>query len=154
MADIAFLLLVFFLVTTNISQDYGITTNISKPFQIPDSLQIHHSELLINKDGKFMVNNKTVLSENVCEQIAADFTADRNVKNVLVVKSDREVSFNDFLNGLNEGKRAFKLFYNEIAQAEYQTNYNALEDSLKIQLKLLHPVALTEDVINASEVRE
>ena len=148
MADIAFLLLVFFLVTTNISEDYGISTHISKPSKMPDSLQIYHSELIINRDGKFMVNNKTVLSENVCEQIAADFTPNQNVKNVLLVKSDREVSFNDFLNGLNEGKRAFKLFYNDIAQAEYKTNYNALEDSLKIRLKLLHPVVLTEDVIN------
>lgn len=45
MADIAFLLLVFFFVTTNINQDFAINSNISKPFEVPDSLSIHQSTL-------------------------------------------------------------------------------------------------------------
>jgi biopolymer transport protein ExbD len=36
MADIAFLLLIFFLITISIDQDYGISSTIAKSFDVPE----------------------------------------------------------------------------------------------------------------------
>lgn len=147
MADIAFLLLVFFLVTTNISQDYAIKSNISKPFEVPDSMYLVQSTLLINDNGEYLLNDKVVRKDELSTQLSAEFDRREKVKNVLLVKSDRDVAFDDFLTALDKSKLAFKLFYNDLATQKYSLDYADLSDSLKVQLREMHPIALAEDVI-------
>jgi biopolymer transport protein ExbD len=96
MADIAFLLLIFFLVTTNINQDYAIKTNISKPFEVPDSLQLITTSLLVNEAGKYMLNSEEILFKDIHKRLAHSMNMHVWIKNVVVVKSDREVSYADF----------------------------------------------------------
>ncbi len=148
MADIAFLLLVFFLVTANINQDYAIKTNISKPFEAPDSLYLVQSTLLVNEQGEYLLNDNKIAKNQLSVRLSEEFDKREQVKNVLLVKSDREVSFNDFLTALDQSKLAFKLFYNELAQRKYSLKYADLQDSLKLQLQEIHPIALAEDVID------
>lgn len=148
MADIAFLLLVFFLVTTNINQDYAINSNISKPFEAPDSLYLVQSTLLVNEDGDYLLNDRKVTKEELSSRLSKEFDKREKVKNVLLVKSDRDVAFDDFLTALDRSKSAFKIFYNDLATQKYSLDYSDLADSLKAQLKETHPVALAEDVID------
>ena len=101
MADIAFLLLVFFLVTTNIDQDFAINSNISKPFEVPDSLSIHQSTLLINSNGKYMLNDMEVGPKDLEKDLVASFNTSDAVKNVLLVKADRDVSYAAFISALD-----------------------------------------------------
>ncbi|MFB1003180.1 MAG: biopolymer transporter ExbD [Bacteroidia bacterium] len=147
MADIAFLLLVFFLVATNIDQDYAINTTISRPFDVPDSVYLVQSTLLINDNGEYMINNKKSTKEQLSIRLSREFDKREQVKNVLLVKSDREVAFDDFLTALDQSKAAFKLFYNDLAKQKYALDYADLADSLQVQLKQRHPIALAEDVI-------
>ena len=147
MADIAFLLLVFFLVTTNINQDFAINSNISKPFEVPDSLSIHRSTLLINSDGKYMLNEMEIGSADLGKELAAGFNTSDAMKNVLLVKTDRDVSYAAFISALDNSKKAFKLFYNELSIAQHNQDFGMLDDSLQLRLKTLHPVALAEDVL-------
>jgi biopolymer transport protein ExbD len=147
MADIAFLLLVFFLVATNIDQDYAINTTISRPFDVPDSVYLVQSTLLINDNGEYMINNKKSTKEQLSIRLSKEFDRREQVKNVLLVKSDREVAFDDFLTALDQSKAAFKLFYNDLAKQKYALDYADLADSLQVQLKQRHPIALAEDVI-------
>ena len=148
MADIAFLLLVFFLVATNIDQDYAINTTISRPFDVPDSIYMVQSTLLINDNGEYMINNKKSTKEQLSIRLSKEFDKREQVKNVLLVKSDREVAFDDFITALDQSKAAFKLFYNDLAKQKYALDYADLADSLQVQLKERHPVALAEDVVN------
>jgi biopolymer transport protein ExbD len=147
MADIAFLLLVFFLVATNIDQDYAINTTISRPFDVPDSVYLVQSTLLINDNGEYMINNKKSTKEQLSIRLSREFDKREQVKNVLLVKSDREVAFDDFLTALDQSKAAFKMFYNDLAKQKYALDYADLADSLQVQLKQRHPIALAEDVI-------
>lgn len=148
MADIAFLLLVFFLVTTSIQQDFAISSTIAKPFEVPDSLYLVQSTLLVNEQGNYLLNDKAVNKEHLTKRLSAELDKREKVKNVLLVKSDREVAFNDFITALDRSKAAFKLFYNELSQQKHNRAYIDLSDSLKIQLKQMHPIALAEDVIS------
>ena len=147
MADVAFLLLVFFLVSTTIHNDYGITSNISKPFEVPDSITMVQSNLLINRFGKLMLESKEVDFTNLSKEIASGFDKRNAIKNVLVVKTEREVDYELFITTLNESKKAFKQFYNELSQETFQLEYHQLGDSSKWVLQNLHPVAVAEDII-------
>ncbi len=147
MADIAFLLLIFFLVTTTIDVDYGISTNISKPFDVPDSLSLEVSTLVLNQQGAMLLDDKDVKFNDLSQKIAEDFNNQASVKNVLLVKSERNVDYELFISALNESKKGFKVFYDRMAREKYNSTYVELSDSNKVQLKLLHPVSLAEDVI-------
>ena len=147
MADIAFLLLIFFLVTTNIEQDYGISSTIAKPFEVPDSVRMSQSSLWVNAKGTFMVNEKMVSRNLLSTELSKGFDKSKGVKNILLVKSDREVEYEAFLTALDESKKAFKLFHNDCALQDYGVNYAELADTLKASIQLYHPVALAENVI-------
>lgn len=147
MADIAFLLLVFFLVTTNINQDFAINTNISKPFEKLDSMTINQSILLVNADGRYMLNDVYIDADALHTKILESFDDTKSVKNVLLIKSDREVSYTDFIKTLDNSKKAFKQYYNLLSQAQYNRDFHSLSDTLQLQLQTQHPVALAEDVL-------
>ena len=148
MADIAFLLLIFFLVTTNIDQDYGISSTIAKPFEVPDSVQTSQSSLWVNEKGTFMINEKEVNRTILSIEMSKAFDKKKWVKNVLLVKSDRDVKYASFITALDESKKAFKLFYNDCALQDYGLEYAALDDAQKADLQRFHPVALAENVID------
>jgi hypothetical protein len=94
-----------------------------------------------------MINNKKSTKEQLSIRLSKEFDRREQVKNVLLVKSDREVAFDDFLTALDQSKAAFKLFYNDLAKQKYALDYADLADSLQVQLKQRHPIALAEDVI-------
>ena len=148
MPDIAFLLLIFFLVTTNIDQDYGISSTIAKPFEVPDSVKISQSSLWVNAKGTFMVNEIEVNKSSLSLEMSKTFDKNKCVKNVLLVKSDRDVAYESFLTALDESKKAFKLFYNDCSLQDYGLDYAELSDTLKAKLQLYHPVALAENVVD------
>jgi biopolymer transport protein ExbD len=146
MADIAFLLLVFFLVTTTINQDFGITTNISKPFQLPDSVKLATSTLCINNESTYMLNGNTIPKKSISIELAESFSIEKSAKNVIIVKSERDVNYTDFLKALDESKKSIKLFYNILAQEYYGSNYTELAEQDKKQIVIDHPVVLAEDI--------
>jgi biopolymer transport protein ExbD len=147
MADIAFLLLVFFLVTTNIVEDKGIKTTISKPFEAPDSLYIVQSTLLVDNEGAYMLNGERLKGSELGDKMSLAFDKREKVKNVLLVKSKRDLEYYAFIQALDRSKVAFKTFYDDLSQTKFDKYYNELSDSEKATLKELHPVALAEDVI-------
>ncbi len=147
MADVAFLLLVFFLVSTTIHNDYGISSTISKPYAVPDSISIVQSNLIINRAGQLLLGSNQVNFESLSTEIASGFDKRKTVKNVLVVKTEREVEYSLFIKTLNESKKAFKLFYNELSQENFNSEFQQLNDSSKWIIQKFHPIALAEDVI-------
>lgn len=145
MADIAFLLLVFFLVTTNIQQDYGISTTMSEAVNTFDSISIVRTNLWMNAEGNCMINSQNVRPDSIGIVVAREFDQRASVKNVVVVKTDREVEYQDFITALNQGKKAFSIYYNDLAGQKYDKSFLDLSDSLKYILKSHHPVALVEN---------
>lgn len=148
MADIAFLLLVFFLVTTNINQDFGIKTQISKPFGVPDSVQIVQSTVWVNSMGDYLVNETSVVKTELETHLANSFNTSPNVKNVITVKADGEVRFDDFITALDRSKKSITIFHSKLAKEQYGEAYTQLPGSLKNRLRALHRVAISEDVVD------
>jgi biopolymer transport protein ExbD len=147
MADIAFLLLVFFLVVTTMKQDYGITSNLAEAFQVPDSIQINSTSVLLNNKGEVMVDNQSTTIEKLPEFLSMEFHEDIGVKNVVVLTTERNVDFQKFITTLDHCKRSFKSYYQRLSEEIYNADYNELTDRDKSKLQLEHPVGMAEEVL-------
>jgi len=69
MADIAFLLLVFFLVTTTISMDKGISLVLPAEGNELEVNKNNIVNLLVNESGKVLIDNNPILIKNIAASV-------------------------------------------------------------------------------------
>ena len=103
MADIVFLLLVFFLVTTTMNQDKGIGMQLPPQGESKKIQKKNICNIWVNVNGDILIN----LSDNVSiTQLRADLER-RMVENDLLIislKADEETPYNVFIDVLDEVK--------------------------------------------------
>ena len=150
MADIAFLLLIFFLVTTTIQSEAGINRKLPPPKDdIPQGF-IHKLNLLIveiNSRDEIMIND-TVRKLSELRRIAKDFIdngADCDYckgskspsmsvhpdKAIISLRSNRETGYEAYIKVQNELVAAYGQLRNREAMRLFKTSY----DELKLQYK-------------------
>ncbi len=133
MADIAFLLLIFFLVTTTIANDKGLTLKLPpNPDDIEDIIikfkEKNIFKILINSSDKLLVENEGVDDpKEIREMIKAHVLnngADPNLsespdKAIVSIKANRGTSYKMFISVYNEAQGAY---YDIYAQRAGVTN--------------------------------
>jgi Biopolymer transport protein len=156
MADISFLLLIFFLVTTTMDTDSGITRRLPPPVENPDmDVKVKERNILnvmINKYDKLMVNGKpcdiselkdktkTFITPNPNDEKAPEVeTKDIELignfmtnKGVVSLKNDRGTSYMMYIAVQNELAKAFNELREEVAMRYFQQHYADMTDKDKI----------------------
>lgn len=154
MADIAFLLLIFFLVTTTIESDKGITRKLP-PIDDQHTESVHKERntflVIINSSGELLVNDEpmeiTDLGEsakafidngggtgsNTCSYCQGNKDADlsENPKKAIVsLQYDRQTKYGDYIAVQNELMSAYNELRDRISEAEFGETFKALEKDL------------------------
>jgi len=129
MADIAFLLLIFFLVTTTIANDKGLTLKLPpNPDDIED-IEIKFKErnifkILINSSDKLMVENeglddpkkiREMIKAHVLNRGANPDLSESPDKAIVSLKANRGTSYKMFIAVYNEAQGAYYDIYAERA---------------------------------------
>lgn len=151
MADIAFLLLVFFLVTTTMEQDTGIQRRLpeKQPENIkpPEVKRRNVFVLLLNRADELLVNGEpgdiNLLRERVKEFIlnprndddlsekqptAIEGLGSYDVsKGVVALQTDRLTSFNKYMEVQDVLTRAFNELRNDLASARFGKTFDELQ---------------------------
>lgn len=148
MADIAFLLLVFFLLVSTLEVDHGLATQLEKPMQNVNKEKIVQSQLLLNKSGLLICNGEMVQSETLESQLSRVYSTEPKVKNVLMFRCEREVDYITFVTTLDRVKSSFHLFRDEMAKQIFSTSWDLLKPEQQAQIIQDHPLVLAEDVVN------
>jgi len=136
MADIAFLLLIFFLVTTTIVEDKGITVKLP-PWseEEPDITKLKKRNVfsvLVNADNQLLVRGEPAqisqLKDRAKEFIANPYNredlSERPTKAIISLKNDRGTKYETYLEVYNELKAAYNELWNEKAQQKYGMDYS------------------------------
>lgn len=125
MADIAFLLLIFFLVTTTIANDKGLTLRLPPdPDEIED-IQVKIPErnifkILLNSSDKLLVENEPMDDPRLIREMVKEFVLNNGVnpdlsdspKDAIVsIKTNRGTSYAKFIEVYNEVQGAYYDMY-------------------------------------------
>lgn len=169
MTDISFLLLIFFLVTTTMDVDSGITRRLPPPVENPEmDVKVKERNIMnvmINKYDKMLINGKpgdiTTLKEMTKEFATPrpnDETAPevevKNIellgdvllsKGVVSLKNDRGTSYLMYISVQNELARAFNELRDEMSLKHFNQHYADLTDQDKIDaINKAVPVRISE----------
>lgn len=104
MADIAFLLLLFFLVTTTINTDKGIPLVLPPPGQTLEVPKKNICNLLINDVGEVLLANEPIQIPNI--QAEVEQRLQENDKLIVSVKTGRATPYYKFIEVLDQLKLA------------------------------------------------
>jgi len=104
MADIAFLLLIFFLVTTTIDMDKGLTLVLPAPGEEKEIPKENISNLLINAAGNVMLDEEFIPLTQIARTVRIMILNNKNL--IISVKTDRETDYQVFVSVLDQLKMA------------------------------------------------
>jgi biopolymer transport protein ExbD len=104
LADIAFLLLIFFLVTTTIDVDKGIGLTLPAKGQETKVRSKNITNLLINAQGEILLDNEIIQLEEINQIVRRKIEENPNL--IISVKADRETEYDVYVEVLDELKIA------------------------------------------------
>ena len=167
MADIAFLLLIFFLVTAAIPKDKGINRKLSKPCppsvdctsKVPDRNIL---KIAINSDNEIMVDDTVVtLSQvkalakafidnngdascNYCNGAKSKTASDNPTKAVISLQADRNTNYNEFIEVQDELTKAYFDLRKAYSESVLNTPIDKLTPNELQSLRAAYPLILSE----------
>ena len=156
MADIAFLLLIFFLVTTTIVEDKGILVRL--PIWSDEEPDVNQYEkrnvfsVLINKNNQLLVRSEPAdikeLKDRAIEfiknpQKREDLSQSPDLA-IISFKNDRGTNYNTYLTVYNELKAAYNEIWDEQSNKVFGRDFEALEASERSQVRAIYPMILSE----------
>lgn len=153
MADIAFLLLIFFLVTTTIEMDKGIFVNLPRwdapPGQTSEknvlSVKINAENMLLLEGKPTKINElKDRTKEFIMNPLNSDKLPVSPNKAVISIQNDRGTAYASYLEVYNEIKAAYNELWDEAAQRKFRKNYELLDESLKDKIRAEIPLVISE----------
>ena len=158
MADIAFLLLIFFLVTTTMDVDTGIARKLppmpEDPIENEDS-QIHAKNIyvvLINANNQLLVEGE-LMDISQLRDGAKEFI-DNNGRNpnssenpekaIISLQNDRGTEYMTYIRVQNELAAAYNELRNNAAVADFGESYANLNKTQKKMIRKMYPQKISE----------
>lgn len=153
MADIAFLLLLFFLVATVIDVDTGIGLSLPEPIEETDIVPVSKDRmaaLLVNENGDVLLDGAPIsifqIKNQLKPRIVSKIELPSNKKLIVSVKTDRKTNYNLYIQTLDQVKLSYFETRDEYSNANFGRKYNDLneEDQKKVQEKIPIIISLAE----------
>lgn len=150
MADIAFLLLVFFLVSTAIDQDAGIKVKLPAHVETPPPPPPKYDEnvllVQLNSLGNLLVEGKsaqvTVLPGQVHRFLLTE--AESPQKAIVSLKGDRLTSYESYIAVHDAIRTGYRTARDEWSSIHYGRKYAELSDELRDVVKEEIPMLISE----------
>lgn len=170
MADISFLLLTFFLLTSSINTDQGIQRRLPPPLRgdekPPKVKERNVLQILVNMHDQLLVNNEPMSDVRELKSRAKEFISNPTdnphmseielkyveelgeaapvSKGVVSLQSDRGTSYNMYIAVQNQLTAAFNELRDEFSQQKYGKSFENLTDNQRKAVQKVIPVSISE----------
>jgi biopolymer transport protein ExbD len=171
MADISFLLLIFFLVTTTMVVNKGLARRLPAPIppdQKTEDLKVKERNVLVvllNSDNQLMVqreyisvtelrnkakefivnaNNADNMPEKTVEEVQFFGETQLTRDHVISLQNDRTTSYKSYIEVQNELIAAYNELREELAKSKFGVSYAELDDDRKSAIQYIYPQKISE----------
>jgi len=172
MADIAFLLLIFFLVATTMDVDQGLLRKL--PAESGDSIQRKKRNtlnVLINRENQLMVRNEEIGLKDlrkITKEFIENCNDDENLpqreiihakyfgdipvtkKHIISLQTDRGTAYEMYIAVQNELVGAYNDLRNDLAMEKWGIHYELLPEEQKKAVEEIYPLRISEAEPNLS----
>ena len=171
-ADIAFLLLIFFLLTTSMDTDRGLARRLPPPpekdAKVDDEVTVKERnvlQILLNKNYQLMCNGEQITVKELRErakEFIANPTDDPNMpekhpknipglgdvmvtdKHVISLQNDRGTTYSEYIKVQNELVAAYNELRDELSQEKWGKNYSELDENRQEAVRDFYPQRISE----------
>ncbi|NPA34697.1 MAG: biopolymer transporter ExbD [Chlorobi bacterium] len=156
MADVAFLLLAFFLMTTTMNIDKGIMVKLP-PWDPENVIDVKVADrnvftVLVNANDELLVEGEPMevskLREAAKEFIANPYgrpdLSESPQKAVISLKTDRGTSYKMYITVYNELKAAYRELRDEAAMKKYGVPFDKLPPDKQKEIRKMYPIKISE----------
>lgn len=147
-ADISFMLLIFFLVTTSLDNDKGILRHLSP---MPDENE--QEELSVEKDNLLCISldnsdrllcEDSVVSSSQLFYIAEQFISQHPLDHVIYIQVDRNTSYEAYFSMQNAIVAAYQKLRNKAAKSEYGIGFKQCNKAQRDVILGMFPQRISE----------
>jgi len=156
MADIAFLLLIFFMIATQIETEKGILTRLP-PYDpdpivapLPDNRVLNilvndKNELLVEKERKELSELSAFIQYFISNPDRRNDFPDKPKDAVISLHHDRSTSYDQYIQVYDAIKKAYRLLREDYAQRTYQIAYHDnIPFTIKKEIHSAIPLVISE----------
>lgn len=170
MADIAFLLLIFFLMTTTMDVDTGLARTMPPPLPPqedapPPIRERNVFEVLINANNQLLVEKKP-MALNELREAAKEFIANPTnsvnlpekeeievpffgvipvtTRAVISLQNDRGTQYQMYLAVQNELQAAYNELREEVSRREFSVSFKDLDEDRQKAIRMIYPQKISE----------
>ncbi len=161
MADISFLLLLFFLVSTVIDVDTGI--GIVLPEYVEDQTTVPISKdrmaaVLVNENGDVLLNNEIIavpqIAKTLKPRIESKINLPANKKLVVSVKTDRKTNYNLYIQTLDQVKEAYSEVRDEYARTKFGKRLIDLDEKSKEMEEIKEKIPFSVSIAEPESIKK
>lgn len=150
MADIAFLLLLFFLVATVIDVDTGIGLTLPEYQEEQEIVEIpkdRMAALLINENGDVLLDNQVIsipqIKVTLKRRITEKIELPSNRKLIVSVKTDRKTHYNRYIQTLDQIKLSYNEVRDEYSNGKWGKKYVDLDEETQKEVRDKIPIIIS-----------
>jgi len=149
MADIAFLLLIFFLVATVIDVDTGIGMTLPEISDLdpPPVSKDRMAAVLINENNDVLLDGKPIslfqIKNTLKPRIVSKIELPKRKKLIVSLKTDRKTVYNAYISALDQIKMAFFEVRDEYSNSRFGMKYNDLSEVGQKEVKDAIPIIIS-----------
>ncbi|MCH4147828.1 MAG: biopolymer transporter ExbD [Prevotella sp.] len=154
-ADISFMLLIFFLVTTSMDTDKGLLRQLppADTHKEQQETDVEKGALMafkITAQDKLMLDNAEISYDEVTPRVET-FVEHRGKRHLISIEADAQASYNAYFHLQNALMKAYEKVRNKAAATEYGKPYNQLTEAQRNKVKDQWPQRIAETCQSSEE---
>ena len=146
-ADISFMLLIFFLVTSSMDTDRGLLRQLPPPpqeQQPPQDIRKDHVlQVTLDASDQLAVNGTLLTTQQLKEQIMEFIAADRT-DHVISIRTDRATTYEAYFRMQNAIVAAYNQLREKYARERYGKGYDELVEEQRDEVNQYYPQRISE----------
>jgi biopolymer transport protein ExbD len=148
-ADISFMLLVFFLVTSSMDSDKGLGRRLPPVDEQQEQQDISRSNVLqirLDADDRLFCNDTTVTLQELQQQVESFVASRQTDRHIIAVETDRKTSYDAYFEMQNAVVAAYRSLREKMARQWYGHSLKDCSQEEREQIMQRYPQRISEGV--------